>query len=101
VRTLKCETTLSSNLDSVPTAKAASIAETGAWSVFWQAVVSLFGILQIIFGTAVFSWLLYIGIWDATIFLMRYAGSALVCRLIMYLEIEGTVMVAQGKRREV
>ena len=73
----------------------------GDWSVVWQAVASLFGILQLCFGTVVFSSLLYIGIGDATILLVRYAGSALVCRFIMYLEIESMVMVAKGKRGEV
>ena len=47
-----------------------------------------------------FSSLLYIGISDARILLIRYAGLALFGRLIMYLEIEGMVMVAQEKRRK-
>lgn len=56
---------------------------------------SLFVILQIVFGTAVFSSLLYIGVEDATVLLLRYATSAFLCRLIMYLELEGMILVAR------
>jgi hypothetical protein len=94
------EFTISAKTDSVPIKKASKDVPPGAWSIIFQSMASLFGILQIIFGTAVFSSLLYIGVEDATRLLLRYAGSALCCRLIMYLELEGMIKVVQDEEEK-
>jgi hypothetical protein len=94
-RAVKSEFTISVNADTIPIAKASAIVDPGAWSVILQSIASLFGILQIIFGTLVFSSLLYIGVEDATILLLKYATSAFCCRLIMYLEVEGMIRVVR------
>jgi hypothetical protein len=101
-RAVRCEFTISANnTDTMPIAKASKEVHPGAWSIILQSTSSLFVILQVVFGTAVFSSLLYIGVEDATILLLRYATSAFLCRVIMYLELEGMILVAQdqeGKR---
>jgi hypothetical protein len=94
-RAVRSEFTISVNADTIPIAKASATVDPGAWSVILQSVASLFGILQIIFGTLVFSSLLYIGVEDATILLLKYATSAFCCRLIMYLEVEGMILVVR------
>ena len=48
IRAVKSEVTLSANVEIVPMGNTTSIAELRAWSVFWHATASLFGILQII-----------------------------------------------------
>lgn len=97
---VKSEFTISANADTIILAKASEIEDPGAWSNILQGMASLFGILQVIFGTVVFSSLLYIGVGDATILLLRYAASALSCRLIMYLELEGMVLIAGNEGKE-
>ncbi|KAF2676858.1 hypothetical protein K458DRAFT_321154 [Lentithecium fluviatile CBS 122367] len=94
------EFTLSAKTDGVPIKKASKDVPPGAWSIIFQSMASLFGILQIIFGTAVFSSLLYIGVEDATRLLLKYTGSALCCRLIMYLELEGMIKVVQDEEEK-
>lgn len=46
-------------------------------------------IFHVIIGTTVFSSLLYIGVIDAFILLLRYSASALVCRFIVCYELSG------------
>lgn len=97
-RAVKCEFTISANnTDTMMIAESSKQEHPGAWSIILQSMSSLFVILQIVFGTAVFSSLLYIGVEDATVLLLRYATSAFLCRLIMYLELEGMILVAQDQ----
>lgn len=96
-RAVRSEFTISANADTIPIAKESAAVHPGAWSIIFQDIASLFGILQVIFGTAVFSSLSYIGVEDATVLLLRYATSAFCCRLIMYLELEGMILVARDK----
>ncbi|RII04517.1 hypothetical protein CUC08_Gglean011904 [Alternaria sp. MG1] len=94
-RAVRCEFTISANnRNTMHIAEVSKQVHPGAWSIFLQSTSSLFVILQIVFGTAVFSSLLYIGVEDATVLLLRYATSAFLCRLIMYLELEGMILVA-------
>ena len=91
-RAVRREFTISANkTDTMPIAEVSQEVHPGAWSIILQSTSTLFVILQIIFGTAVFSSLLYIGVEDATVLLLRYATSAFLCRLIMYLELEGMI----------
>ena len=91
-RALRSEFTISANnMDTILVAEVSKQVHPGAWSIILQSTSSLFVILQIVFGTAVFSSLLYIGVEDATILLLRYTTSAFLSRLIMYLEMEGLI----------
>ncbi|KAF1952895.1 hypothetical protein CC80DRAFT_571289 [Byssothecium circinans] len=92
-RAVRCEFTISANTTHTTPSKQV---HPGAWSIILQSTSSLFVILQIVFGTAVFSSLLYIGVEDATLLLLRFATSAFLCRLIMYLELEGMILVARS-----
>lgn len=67
------------------------IVEPGACSIGLQALVVLFGILQTIFGTEVFSASLCIGVLDATLI---FAFSPLFCRIIIYFEIAAMARAA-------
>jgi hypothetical protein len=97
-RAVRREFTISANnKDMVRVAEVSTHVHPGAWSIVLQSASSLFVMLQIVFGTAVFSSLLYIGVEDATMLLLRYATSAFVCRLIMYLEVEGMVLAARDR----
>ncbi|KAF2820616.1 hypothetical protein CC86DRAFT_411912 [Ophiobolus disseminans] len=97
---VRCEFVISANnTDTMFTAEMTGQVHPGAWSVVLQSTSSLFVILQIVFGTAVFSSLLYLGVEDATLLLLRYATSAFLCRLVMYLELEGMILVAQDQER--
>jgi hypothetical protein len=58
----------------------------------------LFNVFQIVFGTAVFSSLLYIGIKDAAVLFFRHAASAFFCRIITYFEVGGMASVAQEEK---
>ena len=97
-RAVRCEFTISANnTDTMPIAEMSEEVHPGAWSIILQSTSSLFVILQIVFGTAVFSSLLYVGVEDATVLLLKYVTSAFLCRLIMYLELEGMILVAQDR----
>lgn len=98
-RAIRSEFTISANANAIPIAQESKEVDPGAWSIILQSVASLFGILQLIFGTAVFSSLLYIGVEDATILLLRYASSAFSCRLIMYIELEGMTKVVRDEEK--
>lgn len=100
-RTVRREFTISAcNTDTVPIHEVSKQEQPGAWSIILQSTSSLFVILQIVFGTAVFSSLLYIGVEDATILLFRFAISAFICRVIMYSELEGMIMVVQKQEED-
>ena len=96
VRAAQNEFTISAiNTNPMHMVTASKRVHPGAWSIVLQSTASIFSILQIIFGTAVLSSLLFIGVEDATILLLRYASSAFICKLIMFMELEGMVLVAQ------
>ncbi|KAF1966708.1 hypothetical protein BU23DRAFT_485887 [Bimuria novae-zelandiae CBS 107.79] len=105
IHALKGEFTISANnMDIMNIAEASEDVSPGVWSMLLQGVATLFGILQVVFGTVVFSSLLYIGVEDATKLFLRYATSAFCCRLILYMELEGMIAVARvekgkGKRK--
>lgn len=100
-RAVRYEFTISANnTDLMPVAESSEEVHPGAWSVVLQSVSSLFVMLQIVFGTAMFSSLLYIGVEDATKLLLRYATSAFLCRLILYLEVEGMILVARDQEKK-
>jgi hypothetical protein len=98
---MESEFTISAhNTNIMPIVEASEEVHPGAWSIALQSVASLFGILQVIFGMAVLSSLLYIGVEDATILLLRYATSAFICKSVMFLELEGMISAARWQEMD-
>ncbi|KAH7317424.1 hypothetical protein BKA65DRAFT_410945 [Rhexocercosporidium sp. MPI-PUGE-AT-0058] len=88
------ETIISAKIDSLVVPE--ELAEAGGWVIWIQALATLFSLLQIVLGTAIFSSLLYIGIEDAALLFLRYAISAVACRIIIYIEVGGLAGATQG-----
>ena len=64
----------------------------------WVAVILAYA--HWIFGTLVFSSALFIGTLDALGVIARYLASALVCRMIMLVEIAGIRALEEGETSE-
>jgi hypothetical protein len=58
-------------------------------TIYLYNLAAFGNIIHLIIGTTVYSSLLYIGVIDAMILLIRYGASALVCRLIVCYELCG------------
>ncbi len=71
----------------------------GPLAVIFQYIGALAALVHLIFGTAMFSSLLYIGNTDAISLILRFAAAAVVCRVVLQFEIGGMIRV--GKERDV
>ena len=58
-------------------------------AVFLEMGVDLAALVQLIFGTVVFSSLLMVSVWDSYIIVLKYAGAAIVCKAVFMYEICG------------
>jgi hypothetical protein len=65
--------------------------ELGPVAVTLQYVGALTALVHLIFGTAMFSSLLYIGNGDATPLVMKFVASAVICRIMLQFEIGGMI----------
>jgi hypothetical protein len=69
----------------------------GPYSVILQYIGALAALVHLIFGTAMFSSLLYIGNTDAIPVILQFVASAVVCRIVLQFEIGG--MIRLGEER--
>jgi hypothetical protein len=69
----------------------------GPLAVLLQYVGALCALVHLVFGTAMFSSLLYIGNTDAISLIMRFVASAVFSRFILQFEIGGMTRVPEGK----
>lgn len=69
----------------------------GPLAVILQYTGALAALVHLIFGTAMFSSLLYIGNADAIPLILRFVSAAVVCRVVLQFEIGG--MIRLGKER--
>jgi hypothetical protein len=69
----------------------------GPLAVGLQYIGALTALVHLVFGTAMFSSLLYIGNGDAIPLIMRFITSAVVCRVILQFEIGGMIRVGEER----
>ena len=71
----------------------------GPVAVTLQYIGAFLAMIHLLFGTMVFSSLLLIGVKEAFYLILRFIGSATVCRLLLQFEVGG--MIKLGNRRRV
>ena len=71
----------------------------GPLAVTLQYIGAFLAMIHLLFGTMVFSGLLLIGVKEAFYLILRFIGSATVCRLLLQFEVGGMIKV--GNRRRV
>ena len=69
----------------------------GPLAVGLQYIGALTALVHLVFGTAMFSSLLYIGNGDAIPLIMRFIVSAVICRVILQFEIGGMIRVGEER----
>lgn len=69
----------------------------GPFAVVLQYIGALAALIHLIFGTAMFSSLLYIGNGDAIPIVLRFMAAAIVSRVILQFEIGGMIRVGEDR----
>lgn len=70
----------------------------GPLAVIFQYLGALAALVHLIFGTAMFSSLLYIGNADAIPLILRFMSAAVVCRVVLQFEIGGMIKLSEEGR---
>jgi hypothetical protein len=71
--------------------------KVGPLAVVLQYTGALVSVCHLLFGTLLFSSLLFIGVGDAVILILRFIGSALFCRIVLQFEMGGMIRVVDKR----